>query len=210
MLDENFMPPLSIAPRTAGGVYVIDRCADNLLIMLDFMHKTQPKLYDQLQTDLSWLLGHVDRIFTERTDQETRLVLTEKGFDGREAPTVSAGTARVLAMLTAFYALDMRYATLPGLVVIEEPDTALNPGLLRNFVEQLRYYVDGEHPRQVMLTTHNPAFLDYFKPEEVRVVMRNEDGDTTVNQIPEHVRKIWLDEYGLGEVWRTNSFGGLP
>jgi predicted ATPase len=61
---------------------------------------------------------------------------------GKEAPTISAGTARLLAMLTAYYALDVRLAQIqmPGLVVIEEPDTALNPWLLRNFVEQLRNY----------------------------------------------------------------------
>ena len=105
----------------------------------------------------------------------------------------------------------MRLPKLPGLVVIEEPDTALNPGLLQKFVSLLRDYTERENsPQQFILTTHNPAFLNYFEPEEVRVVERDEQGYTHVHRIPDHIKNIWLDEYALGEVWTTNSFGGLP
>lgn len=100
---------------------------------------------------------------------------------------------------------------MPGLVVIEEPDTALNPGLLRNFVEQLRNYTeDPERPRQFILTTHNPYFLNWFKPDEVRIVERDEQGYTSVQPISEAVRSILLDKYPLGEVWTTRAMGGVP
>jgi predicted ATPase len=99
---------------------------------------------------------------------------------------------------------------MPGLVVIEEPDTALNPGILHNFVEQLRIYTEGDAPRQFILTTHNPRFLDYFRPEEVRVVSRDENGYTTVSHIPDHISEVWLEDHTLGEVWMTRSLGGLP
>jgi hypothetical protein len=209
MLDENFMPPLRLPPGQTGSLNLIDRQATNVIFMLDYMRQVQPELYDKLQEDFGWLLTQVDHIETERTDHETRLLLKEKAHPQHAAPTISSGTARLLAMLTAYYALDMRDAHMPGLVVIEEPDTALNPGLLGNFVEQLRNYVEGEYPRQFILTTHNPAFLDHFEPEEVRIVERDEEGYTRVRKIPDHVKEIWLDEYGLGEVWTTNSLGGL-
>jgi predicted ATPase len=93
-------------------------------------------------------------------------------------------------------------------VVIEEPDTALNPGLLARFVGQLREYVHDK-PRQIILTTHNPAFLNYFEPEEMRVVQRGDDGNTQVMRVPDYVRELWLDEFALGEVWSANSFGAL-
>ena len=214
MLDENFMPPLtlptgSVSPSSA---YLIDRCADNLPMMLDIMYKTNEDLYGQLQEDFRWLLGHVEKIETKQTDNETRTLIREATHNGKEAPTISAGTRRILAMLTAYYALDMRLDELPGLIAIEEPDTALNPMLLQNFVEQLRNYVEGEHPRQFILTTHNPLFLNYFKPEEVRVVERDEHGYTTVHKIPDHIEEIWLKdgEYRLGDVWMTRSLGGVP
>ncbi|MEO8606400.1 MAG: AAA family ATPase [Chloroflexota bacterium] len=210
MLDENFSPPLSLPIDSKKNIDLIDPCADNLPTILNAIYKSQPEKYAELQEVAQWLLDHVSQLKVERTDLETRVIVEEKAFKNREAPTISAGTARLLAMLTAYYALDMRLKEMPGLIVIEEPDTALNPGLLGRFVSQLRNYTEGEYPRQFILTTHNPAFLDYFKPEEVRVVERDNQGYTHVKRIPEHIREIWLDEYGLGEVWMTNSLGGIP
>lgn len=210
LLDEGFMPNLSVKTGGLGDLYSIERKANNTAYILDFMRKIAPDIYENLQNDISWLLKYVDKLDTEQTESETRFLIKEKAHGGHEAPTISAGTARIIAMLTAYYALDMRFPDQPGLVVIEEPDTALNPWLLQNFVEQLRNYVEGEHPRQFILTTHNPAFLNYFKREEVRVVERDEQGFTHVNEIPKEIEDIWRDKYGLGEVWTTGSFGGVP
>lgn len=211
ILDEGFKPALSVVAGNYGDITVIERDAGNLPIMLNFLQEAAPEKYAQLQDDLQLLMGHVGKLVTYRDDRETRFYIEEKAKPQREAPTISAGTARIVAMLTAYYALDIGpRASMPGLVVIEEPDTAINPGLLSRFVSLLRDYVEREHPRQFILTTHNPVLLNYFKPEEVRVVERDEAGMTTVHTIPEHVSDIWLDKYGLGEVWTTNSFGGLP
>lgn len=211
LLSENFMPPLrSSVEKRVVDYFNIAEDASNMIDLLEFMRERHPDSYKEFQTDFAWLLSHVEHLRTEQSDYETRLVLEENIQGVTEAPTISAGTARLAAMLMTVYALDMRYQELPGLVIIEEPDTALNPGLLRNFVEQLRNYASGESPRQFILTTHNPSLLNYFQPEEVRVVERDEKGYTTVHPIPDHVRDIWLDEYDLGEVWFTNSFGGLP
>jgi predicted ATPase len=207
MLDGNFMPPLKA--EAVATLETIDRYATNLLFILNHMGLVYPALFNNLQEDLKWILGYVDKLEMEHKDFDLRMVIKEISHTDQEAPTISAGTKRLVAMLTAFYALDMRSPEMPGLVVIEEPDTALNPGILRNFVEQLRYFTTGEHPRQVIMTTHNPRFLDYFEPEEVRVVTRDEHGYTIVEPIPEHIKDIWLDKYTLGEVWMTNSLGGL-
>jgi predicted ATPase len=210
LLDENFMPSLSVPFGSSGDLMVIDRCADNVPIMLDFLRKVEPELYGALQEDLRWLLTHVTELETASNDTETRYLIKEKMHGGEEAPSVSGGTGRLVGILAAYYALQVKQrAKSPGLLVIEEADTALNPGLLRNFVEQLRNYTEGEHPRQFILTTHNPRFLDYFEPNEVRVVSRDETGYTRVDSVSEHIREIWGDEYNLGEVWMTNSIGGL-
>ena len=214
MLDENFMPSLGRETSRRDSAVVIDRCANNLVIMLDFMRETQPNLYEKLQGDVRYLLEHVTQIRTERDEYEARLLVHEVKYPDEASPTVSAGTARLFAMLVACYALDLRLQYFPGLVVIEEPDTALNPGLLRNFVDQLREYVadkkiDDETRLQFILTTHNPTFLNYFNPKEVRIVSRDEQGYTTVDRVPDYIEDIWLDEHDLGEVWLTNAFGGV-
>jgi hypothetical protein len=221
ILGEHFSPPLEISRRSGGDPYVIEPDGSNTVTMLDFMENVAPQIFEQFQEDLSWLLQHVTsvRIHQSRND-ELELDFYENG--SKKAWTVSAGTSRVAAMLAAVYALELpqEYGassgnlltfSAPGLVVIEEPDTALNPGLLGRFVELLRTYTErADAPRQFILTTHNPTLLDYFQPEEVRVVERDEQGYTQVKRIPDYIKDIWLDEYGLGEVWMTNSFGGKP
>jgi predicted ATPase len=214
LLEENFMPALRV-PR-GGSLYPPVFETYELLIpsMLDSMKEQYPQLYSELQSDLKWLLNHVDTLETATNDRETLVMLHEKFHPSRTAPTVSAGTTRIIGMLVAFYALNEKLEKAPGLVAIEEPDASVHPLLLRNFVEQLRNYTEDEsRPRQFILTTHNPMLLNLFRPEEVRIVERNERGETTVSTIPMDIANIWLEAdgaYNLGNMWTTRALGGVP
>ena len=213
LLRENFMPPSSLPLSEEHDAYMIDRDARNVAFMLDFMQKVAPEVTGELRADLTWLLDHVENLKIVADDRETRITINENVLQGQTAPTISGGTARIIAMLTAYYALDLQLAEMPGLLVIEEPDMAVHPALLRRLVELFREYVSREgHPRQIILTTHNPQLLNWFEPEEVRVVERDENGDTHINLIPPSIKEIWLDggKYGLGDVWMTRSLGGVP
>jgi predicted ATP-binding protein involved in virulence len=132
-------------------------------------------------------------------------------------------------MLTSYYALDLpseqfdpnplpynnRSTELPGLVVIEKPDTAIHPLLLEEFISLLRSYTafPEDHLRQFILTTHNPILLNSLKPEEVRIVERDEHGFTTVQEPEANVVKTWFEHEGafnLGDLWTTRLLGGVP
>ena len=222
ILDEDFLPPISIPANEIEdqSLRLIDRKARNVPIMLDFMRQFRPEVFAKLLEDLSWLLEHVSRLQTVADDRETRFSIYEKHLPEIEAPTISGGTARAIAMLTAMHALNAFDPELPGLVAIEEPDTAIHPLLFWKLVEIFRYYVDvdengvyegdGTNRRQIFLTTHNPNLLNRFNPREVRVVERNEQGFTTVKPVSEEIAKIWMDKYGLGEAWLTRTLGGVP
>lgn len=214
LLREGFLPPSTLAADAnpaPGNLYIIDPLARDVPSILNFMQQLHPQIYQSLEADLQLLLGYVSQLRTHRDDKETRYFVEEKFSLGHEAPTVSAGTARILAMLTAYYALDMRYREQPGLVVIEDPDTAIHPLLLGNLVDLLRSYTERDVPRQFVLTTHNPQMLDYFKPEEVRVVERDPDtGNTWVEMVPEHLNETWLHSHSLGEAWMSRIIGGIP
>lgn len=216
LLAEHFHPPLTVYGQLTGNLKLISPLATNTLTMLHFMAYAVPDTYAGLQADLMDIVGHIEAAELKRSEGMTHFSIREMQRS-RPAPTVSAGTARIVAMLAAYHALDMPpFAALPGLVVIEEPDTALNPWLLQRLVDTLRAYTSREDaPRQFILTTHNPAFLNHFAPDEVRIVERDEQGYSTVRHIPDHVRRIWqLDdkagEFGVGDVWTSGSLGGVP
>ncbi|GIK64940.1 MAG: hypothetical protein BroJett018_27340 [Chloroflexota bacterium] len=211
ILDEMFDPQLSL-PIGQGDFGLLDNKARNLPSLLHFMQAVEKSAYEHMMEDLSTLTSHVEGVEISANEYETRILIKEALHQLKEAPTISAGTRRIVAMLAAYYSLDIGpRAKMPGLLVIEEPDTALNPGILRVFVDLLRRYVSREgYPRQIILTTHNPYFLDFFEPDEVRVVERDREGYSHVNRIDPAVWDIWKDQYTLGQVWLANSFGGLP
>lgn len=208
--EHGASPEISnIEPST--DYFSVREDGSNTLDVLNFMQQNRPAIFAELMNDFRWLLSHVEDASIVFDGRETRLTVKEHPLSGQDAPTISGGTLRLLAMLTAYYALDMQLPELPGLVVIEEPDTGLNPDLLDKFVEQLRSYTErADRPRQFILTTHNPAFLNYFKPEEVRIVERDETGNTSVHGIPPSVYKTLIGKYPLGEIWQMRVLGGVP
>jgi predicted ATPase len=92
-----------------------------------------------------------------------------------------------------------------GLLLIEEPETGIHPGLLRKVMALLRAVTTGAlggPPTQVILTTHSPLLLNEVKPEEIRVFSRNAAGEATVvpfANAPDLDRL--LDFEGPGEIW---------
>lgn len=215
ILAEDFAPPTRTPHLGEGTDYLrIHPTAANLPDMLDFIHQYHPEIYAELESDLVWLLGHVQALETVRDERETRFLIREKPLSDAESPTVSGGTRRILAMLTAYYALAMRDADQPGLLVIEEPDHGVHPLLLGNLVSLFRGYTQNpDRPRQIILTTHNPILLNLFKPDEVRVVERDEQGETTIQKIDPDVARVWFEQDGahnLGDLWTTRLVGGVP
>jgi len=214
LLEEGFSPETYQSRNLDQPLDLIDGKAGNVLAILDYMRQVAPTVYQAFSENMSEVLEHVDRINVHHEGQEFKLVITERQL---AALTVSAGTARVAAMLTALYMLDIPSEKPmneddidPGLVIIEEPDAALNPGVLENLVNVMRRFTEGDKPRQIILTTHNPTFLNYFKPEEVRVVERDAEGITQVYPVPHDILDDMEVITAMGDMWMTRSIGGLP
>src|SRR5258708_10420555 len=101
--------PLSTIPSESdlGSFYLIDPSVRNTSSMLYFMEKTQPEVYDTLQTDLRWLLSHVEKTEAEQDDNETRLVVRETVLKGEKALTISAGSNHINAKHTHYLLLSI-------------------------------------------------------------------------------------------------------
>jgi predicted ATPase len=92
-----------------------------------------------------------------------------------------------------------------SVLLIEEPETGIHPGLLRQLIKLFRDMTTGAHggpPTQIILTTHSPMLLNLVEPEEIRIVRRGEDGATTVTPFTNRpdLQKL-LDYQGPGEIW---------
>lgn len=90
-------------------------------------------------------------------------------------------------------------------LLVEEPETGIHPGLLRQLMTLFRDMTTGAHggpPTQILLTTHSPLLLNLVEPQEIRVVQRGEDGATTLTPFTATPDiETLLDYQGPGEIW---------
>ncbi len=109
---------------------------------------------------------------------------------------LSDGTLRIFGILLALY-----QPVTPALLVIEEPEQTVHPGVLGVLADAIR---EASETTQIIITTHSPHLVDHFQPEEVRVATLSH-GVTTVapikaTQVEAVKRRLMsLEEFMLAE-----------
>ena len=141
--------------RTASGRSVLHRIGDTMRCVI-------PNFLDiKVRSVGSYLVPH----FVFSADGKS------VEFD---ATQVSDGTLRIFGLLLAIYQLPA-----PTLLVIEEPEHTVYPGALGVLVDAMR---EVSEQTQIILTTHSPDLVHYFKPDEIRVATI-ENGHTRIAPI---------------------------
>ncbi|MFT3662919.1 MAG: AAA family ATPase [Gordonia sp. (in: high G+C Gram-positive bacteria)] len=117
------------------------------------------------------------------------------------AQSVSDGTLRALAVLTALFASAGRVL---GPIGVEEPESALHPAAAAVLMDALR---DASERRQVIVTSHSADLLDRddFRVDEILAV-RSVGGETIVGRV-DAGGEIALREslYTPGELLRSDQ-----
>lgn len=133
-------------------------------------------------------------------------VLEDKIRGAINPDSVSDGTIRLLALMV-IASWTARHSSHSSLVAIEEPENGLHPHLSEHIVQILRA---ASEDRQLIITTHNPAFLDYLEPDEV-ILCDKIDGFTKL-RLASDIAEIdkFRKYFRLGELWVQGTLGGIP
>lgn len=92
-----------------------------------------------------------------------------------------------------------------SLILLDEPDTHLNPIWKWQYLEFLDSVVKRPETTQIIINTHDPLVIGSLKKEEVRIFRRDNSTGNTVVEIPE------FDPRGLGvDGILTSDLFGLP
>ena len=214
--DNSFQEPLGIY---GGGL------AKALSDILMDKNKSRPELQRFFHL-LDWFqsIGVTDEINTDIAPEQSILgnilvkykdKFMKTNFNDLYAYDVSEGALYILFVLILLIHEDS-----PDIFAIDNIDSTLNPGLVRNLMNQIIEILD-EHPeKQVFLTTHNPVTLDaidLFNPNHrLFVVERNDKGETEFRRIEppkDTTKEEWEENYyglKLSEIWLSGAIGGLP
>jgi hypothetical protein len=128
--------------------------------------------------------------------------LAAVSVDGINLGLLSDGTLRVMEILSALINPTI------SLLLVEEPEIAVHPGLLARLLEEVdAYSVD----RQVILSTQSPQVVSWAQPDALRLVERIA-GTTSVRSLndEEHsrVERYLRDEGTLGEYLYAGGIDG--
>lgn len=119
------------------------------------------------------------------------------------ANRLSDGTVRYLCLLAI-----LCHPNPPPLICIEEPEVGLHPDILRDVALLL---LEAAERTQLIVTTHSDILIDALSgdPETVVVCERDPDMGTSFERLSAKKLNLWLEEFKLGELWRTGEIGGV-
>ncbi len=187
----------------AGPQERLSKTGDNLPNVIQYLKEQHPERLEHIFAVLQKRVPRLERVLAEpMPDGRLLLQLKDAPF---ERPVlsrfVSDGTLKLLAYLTVLYDPEP-----PQFIGVEEPENFLHPRLLYELAEECRAATERS---QLLVTTHSPFFLNAVRPEEVRILYRDESGYTRVIRAADVKGVSAFVEQGaqLGHLWLEGHLG---
>ncbi len=194
--------PSSICSDSEKGVEEkLSTTGDNLVNVIYYLKEQQPTQLTNIINALKKQVPRLEKIDIDKINGKLLLKVKDKPFqESVVAKYVSDGTLIMLAYLTML--LD---PSPPQLIGIEEPENHFHPRLLGELAEECRI---ASERTQLIVTTHSPYFVNELRPEEVRVLYRDEEGytkaRTTANM--QGIKELINEGAKLGYLWIEGYF----
>jgi len=187
----------------AGPQERLSKGGENLPNVIQYLKEQYPERLEAMFERLRARIPRLERVDADAMpDGRLLLQIKDAPFDRPVlSKFASDGTMKMLAYLTVLYD-----PAPPRFIGIEEPENFLHPKLLPELAEECR---SASERSQLLITSHSPFLLNSMKPEEVRVLYRDEAGfteavrATDILGIPELVKS----GSALGYLWMEGHFG---
>lgn len=187
----------------SGPAEQLSKSGDNLANVIQHLSERYPERLEHMFEVLRQRVPRVERVLSE-TMLDGRLLLQIKDAPFSHpvlARFASDGTLKMLAYLVLLYD-----PLPPPFIGIEEPENFLHPRLLPELAEECRA---ATARTQLLATTHSPFFLNALRPEEVRVLWRDEQGYTQTRRAADlpGVNEFMKEGALLGHLWMEGQLG---
>jgi predicted ATPase len=187
----------------AGPQEKLSKTGDNLPNVIQFLKERHPDRLDHVFRILGHRVPHLEGVVADpMPDGRLLLQIKDAPF---ERPVLSRfasdGTLKLLAYLVVLYD-----PTPPQFIGIEEPENFLHPRLLLELAEECRA---ASERSQLLVTTHSPFFLNAVRPEEIRVLYRDEHGYTCATRTSDlpGIQEFIASGASMGHLWLEGRLG---
>ena len=187
----------------AGPQERLTKTGDNLANVIQYLAELHHPQLEYIFALLRQRVPRIERVLSE-TMPDGRLLLQIKDTPFSHpvlARFASDGTLKMLAYLVLLHD-----PAPPPFIGIEEPENFLHPRLLPELAEECR---SATRHTQLLVTSHSPFFLNALRPQEVRVLWRNESGYTETQRASDLLGVSAFINAGalLGELWMEGQLG---
>lgn len=196
-----FTPDAARSLPVAGAQRHLNTRGDNIGNVVQFMERDNKERFQLVLHRIAERIPGIEKIEPIVTeDNRVLLRFNDRGFvDPFFAQQMSDGTLKLFA-----YMLLLEDPEPPPLICIEEPENGLYPKLLETLAKEFRAHATGaDNAPQIIVTTHEPYFLDALAPEEVWILEKRADGFSTIRRASyiELVRHMVAEGLPLGGLW---------
>lgn len=185
--------------------YMLHPDAGNLAAFLYRLQYKHPDYFANIVAAIKMVAPFFDafRLYPSRlNEQKIRLEWKEVGSDKYfNGSSLSDGTLRFICLATL-----LLQPTLPSMIILDEPELGLHPAAIVLLADLLR---NAATKTQVLVATQSVTLVNQFTPEDI-IVLEREGGQSTFKHLAQQDMQVWLDEYGLGDLWEKNILGGRP
>lgn len=187
----------------AGPQDRLTKTGDNLANVIQYLAEQHGERLERIFEVLRRRVPRIERVLAE-TMPDGRLLLQIKDAPFSHpvlARFASDGTLKMLAYLVLLYD-----PAPPPFIGIEEPENFLHPRLLPELAEECRAAIAST---QLLVTTHSPFFINSLRPEEVRVLWRDDQGYTRTQRACDlpGVNEFVAQGALLGHLWMEGQLG---
>lgn len=201
-LSDLSVDSMRAQPR-AGPQRRLNETGSNLANVVQHLKEREPERLKRIVRLLNQRTPRLEEIRIETTPDGRLLLQVKDSPFERPIPArfASGGTLKMLAYLAS-----LRDPQGPPFIGVEEPENSVHPKLLYELAEE--YRAAGGRS-QLLVATHSSLFLNALRPEEARVLWRDECGHTQVERTADlrGVQTFMDNGALLGQLWTEGQFG---
>jgi predicted ATPase len=199
-----FTPDAARMLPLSGAQKHLNIHGNNIGNVVQYLEQEHPRKFKSILKNIADKIPGIHKIDTEKSaDGRLLLRFNDKGFtDPFYAQQMSDGTLKVFA-----YLLLLEDPAPPPFICIEEPENGLYHKLLETLANEFRKHATiRKSGPQILITTHQPYFVDALSPKEVWVLTKEENGFSKVSRASEDamVQNMTAEGLPLGGLWHSD------
>lgn len=203
--DTGKLSPFTRESNVKSDIFTLYEDGRNLAAFLYGIRVEYPLTYRRIIKVIQSIAPYFQDFYMEpNSNGHVRLLWKDKYSDTIYSPSaLSDGTLRFIALTTLF--LQPNPAKV---IVIDEPELGLHPqaiGKLTGLIKSV-----SQRGGQVIVATQSADLISAFTPEDV-ITVNQVNGETHLERLESDKLSRWLEEYTLGDLWKSNIIkGGQP